>query len=167
MANELALLLRMMEEGFSKKAWHGTNLRGAIRGLSLDEAAWRPSPARHNIWEIVVHAAYWKYAVRRRLEGGKRGSFALKGSNWFIRSKEMGSTLWYENVRLLEREHRLLREVVSALPVSKLHTKAPGGAVTITTLLYGISHHDVYHAGQIQVLKRLQRATRTVAVSVP
>jgi uncharacterized damage-inducible protein DinB len=158
MANELALLLRIIDDGFSKRAWHGTNLRGAIRGLSLAEAAWRPSPARHNIWEIVVHAAYWKYAVRRRLEGGKRGSFALKGSNWFPRSRDMGLTLWYEDVQLLEREHELLREVASALPVSKLHTKTPGGSVTTTTLLYGISHHDVYHAGQIQVLKRLQRA---------
>jgi uncharacterized damage-inducible protein DinB len=126
--------------------------------LTIDEAAWRPSPARHNIWEIVLHAAYWKYAVRRRLEGGKRGSFALKGSNWFTRGKEMGSTLWHEDIRLLEREHRLLHEIVAALPVSTLHTKPPGGSVTIATLLYGISHHDVYHAGQIQVLKRLQRA---------
>ncbi len=156
MANELQLLLRMMDEGYSRKAWHGTNLRGAIRGLTLDEAAWRPSPARHNIWEIVVHAAYWKYAVRRRLEGGKRGSFALKGNNWFPRSEEMGSSLWQEDVRLLEREHRLLGKVVAALPVSKLHAKAPGGSVDVPTLLYGISHHDVYHAGQIQVLKRLQ-----------
>lgn len=157
MANELDLLVRMMDEGFSRKAWHGTNLRGAIRGLTVLEAAWRPAPARHNIWEIVVHAAYWKYAVRRRLEGGKRGSFALKGSNWFPRSTEMGATLWQEDVRLLEREHRLLREVVVTLPVSKLHAMAPGGAVITSTLLYGISHHDVYHAGQIQVLKRLQR----------
>jgi hypothetical protein len=156
-ANELDLLIRIMDEGFSKKAWHGTNLRGAIRGLTVNQAGWRPSMARHNIWEIVVHAAYWKYAVRRRLEGGKRGSFALKGSNWFPRSTEMGSTLWYEDVQLLEREHRLLREVVAALPVSKLHTKAPGGSVIISTLVYGISHHDVYHAGQVQVLKRLQR----------
>jgi len=157
MMNELELLLRMMDEGYSKKAWHGTNLRGAIRGLTVNEAAWRASPARHNIWEIVVHAAYWKYAVRRRLEGGKRGSFALKGSNWFPRSKEMGSTLWHDDVQLLEREHRSLRGVVASLPVSRLHMKAPGGSVAISTLLYGISHHDVYHAGQIQVLKRLQR----------
>ena len=157
MTNELALLLRMMDEGFYRKAWHGTNLRGAIRGLTVSEAAWRPSPERHNIWEIVVHAAYWKYAVRRRIQGGKRGSFVLKGSNWFPRGKDMDSTLWQEDIRLLEHEHRLLREAAAALPGSRLHTKAPGGSVAVSTLLYGISHHDVYHAGQIQVLKRLQR----------
>jgi hypothetical protein len=158
MANELELLLRMMDEGYSRKAWHGANLRGTIRGLKLHEAAWRPSPARHNIWEIVVHAAYWKYAVRRRLEGGKRGSFALKGSNWFPRAEEMGSALWHEDIRLLEREHRVLKEVAAALPVARLHAKAPGGSIAVSTLLYGISHHDVYHAGQIQLLKRLQRS---------
>ena len=157
MTNELALLLRIMDEGFYRKAWHGTNLRGAIRGLTVSEAAWRPSPERHNIWEIVVHAAYWKYAVRRRIQGGKRGSFVLKGSNWFPRGKDMDSTLWQEDIRLLEHEHRLLREAAAALPDSRLHTKAPGGSVAFSTLLYGVSHHDVYHAGQIQVLKRLQR----------
>jgi hypothetical protein len=72
-------LLASLEEAFDRRSWHGTNLRGAIRGLSLDQAAWRPGPARHNIWELVLHAAYWKYAVRRRLTGDKRGTFPLKG----------------------------------------------------------------------------------------
>ena len=58
------ILLRMIDEAFDRKSWHGTNLRGAIRGLTVTEAAWRPEARRHNIWEIVVHVAYWKYAVR-------------------------------------------------------------------------------------------------------
>ena len=71
--------LELIDEAFVKKAWHGPNLRGTIRGLSAAEAAWRPGPGRHSVWELVVHAAYWKYAVRRRLSGEKRGSFALAG----------------------------------------------------------------------------------------
>ena len=82
-SGELALLLRILDEGYEKKAWHGPNLKGSIRGLSAEQAAWRPYPGRHSIAENVVHCAYWKYAVRRRLRGDKRGSFALKGSNWF------------------------------------------------------------------------------------
>ena len=79
---ELALLIRLFDEAYSLKAWHGPNLRGSIRGITAEEAAWQPAGKRHCIAEIVTHAAYWKYAVRRQLTGGDRGSFPLKGSNW-------------------------------------------------------------------------------------
>ncbi|HJS59272.1 MAG TPA: hypothetical protein VKA01_14315 [Vicinamibacteria bacterium] len=55
------ILLGLLDEAFDKKAWHGTNLRGSVRGLDARTAAWRPGPRRHNIWELAVHAAYWKY----------------------------------------------------------------------------------------------------------
>ena len=81
----LALLVRLLDEGFDRRAWHGPNLRGTLRGVPAADAARRPAPDRHSIWEIAVHAAYWKYAVRRRITGAGRGSFPLKGSNWFGR----------------------------------------------------------------------------------
>jgi hypothetical protein len=87
---ELKQALAALDEAFDRKAWHGTNLRGSVRGLDARDAAWRPGRGRHNIWELVVHAAYWKYTVRRRLTGEKRGSFPLPGSNWFTRP-ERGS----------------------------------------------------------------------------
>ena len=80
-SSEIHLLLRMLDEAYSVKTWHGPNLKGSLRGLTAVTAAWRPGPKRHNIWEVAVHAAYWKYVVRRRLLGEKRGSFELKGSN--------------------------------------------------------------------------------------
>jgi hypothetical protein len=80
------LVLALLDEGYGKKTWHGPNLKQAIKGVTAQQAAWRPGPGRHNIWEVTLHAAYWKYAVRRRIEGGKRGSFVLKGSN-FLRGR--------------------------------------------------------------------------------
>ena len=76
------LLLANLEAAYAKHGWHGTTLRNAIRGLTADDVAWRPAKSRHNIWELIAHAAYWKYVARRRLRGAKRGSFPLKGSNW-------------------------------------------------------------------------------------
>ena len=61
------LLLRILDDAYERKAWHGTNLRGSLRGVTADEARWRPAPGRHNIWELAVHCAYWKYTVRRKL----------------------------------------------------------------------------------------------------
>jgi hypothetical protein len=102
----------------------------------------------------VVHAAYWKYAARRRLRGDKRGSFPLKGSNWFPVSESLAETEWRAYVRLLETEHRALRTAVAALSPARLR-ESPGGKVSNDALIRGIACHDVYHAGQIQILKRL------------
>ena len=79
----MALLLDLVDEAFDRAAWHGPTLRGALRGVTAKQAAWRPARGRHNIRELALHAAYWKYAVRRRLTGEARGSFSLAGSNWF------------------------------------------------------------------------------------
>jgi hypothetical protein len=112
-------------------------------------AAWRPAPGRHNIWEIAVHAAYWKYTVRRRLRGDKRGSFALKGSNWFKRPVELSQKAWRDDLALLEVEHRKLRQVLVDYLAGKTR-QAPA------RLLFGVAFHDIYHAGQIRLLRRLQ-----------
>src|SRR5206468_2113691 len=127
-------------------------LRGAIRGLDPAVAARRVAPGRHSIWELVVHAAYWKYAVRRRLVGEKRGSFAMKGSNWFSRPETASASAWEDDVGLLAAEHRRLLDVARALDPRRLHRPAPGRRVTPAVLLRGIAFHDVYHAGQIQLL---------------
>ena len=82
-----AVLVSLLDEAFDVRSWHGTNLRGSIRRLEPRQVVWRAASGRHNVWELVVHAAYWKYAVRRRLSGGARGLFALAGSNWFERAQ--------------------------------------------------------------------------------
>jgi uncharacterized damage-inducible protein DinB len=153
----IAHLIDQIEEGYSRKTWHGTNLRGSIRGLSASRAAKRVSPSRHNIWELVVHCAYWKYAVRRRITGEKRGSFPLRGSNFFRLPVEGTEAEWRGHVALLAEMHRELVEAVSTLRASNLERKLPGGRWTVRSIVFGIAAHDIYHAGQIQLLKRLLR----------
>lgn len=148
-------LVDLLDEAFDHKSWHGTNLRGSIRRVRAELAAWRPAEGRHNIWEIVVHAAYWKYAVRRRLTGEKRGSFALLGSNWWARPQADDLDEWTRDVALLVGEHKRLRAAVEALPAARLSKRAPGSAFTYAALVRGAAAHDLYHAGQIQLLKRL------------
>ena len=157
MSIEVSILLGLLDEAFERKAWHGPNLRGSIRGLGAKEAAWRPAPGRHNVWELAVHAAYWKYAVRRRLTGDKRGSFPLEGSNWFERPGPEGATdaAWRADLGVLVSEHRRLRGVVAGLTTKDLVRKPPRG-LTGLVLVRSVAAHDVYHAGQIQLLKRLR-----------
>ena len=149
--------MQLIDEAYKSKAWHGANLRGSVRGLSAKQAAWRPKSARHNIWEIVVHCAYWKYAVRRKLTGEKRGSFLLKGSNWFKCPKDLNDKAWRETLRLLDETHQSMCKVISQLKPSDVNQKPAGSKFTIGSTVSGIACHDIYHAGQIQLLKRLMK----------
>ena len=151
------LLLELIDQSYNRKSWHGTNLRGSIRGVTSREALWRPSSRRHNIWEIVLHCAYWKYIVRRRLLGEKRGSFPLKGSNWFRRAGKLTDEQWRKDIQLLEECHRALRVSVAKLQADDLRHAPSGSTVNNAMILTGIASHDVYHAGQIQILKRLMK----------
>jgi len=156
MSSPLKQLIAGLNEAFSAKSWHGTNLKGSLRGLKWDEAAWRPAPDRHNIWELVVHAAYWKYVVRRRITGERRGGFPIAGSNWFSRSENLSERVWLEDVHLLESTHETLLKEVEKLDDQDLDRVPPGGKYPVDFLLRGVIAHDLYHAGQIQLLKRIR-----------
>ena len=153
---DIRLLLDMVDQAYDRRAWHGTNLKGSVRGLEPAQAAWRPDPQRHNIWEIVVHAAYWKYAVRRRILGEKRGSFPMKGSNWFHLPREMSEAAWKADRDMLDECHRTMRDAIANIEVRQLHRRQGRTKFTYAQLIYGIASHDLYHAGQIQLLKKLQ-----------
>lgn len=144
------LVLAMLDEAYEKKTWHGPNLKQSIKGVTAKQAARRPAPGRHNIWEVMLHAAYWKYAVRRRIEGGKRGAFVLKGSNFFSRPEagKLTEAAWSADKKLLEREHRALHATVAKV------LRTARGAKFVNQL-YGVAFHDIYHAGQIRLLRRL------------
>jgi len=143
-------ILIMFEEAFEKKAWHGPNLWQSLKGVTAKEAAWRPAPGRHNIWEETLHAAYWKYAVRRRLEGGKRGGFALRGSNFFPRPEpgNLTEAAWKADKGILRGEHEALRKAITGACRKPLRGK-------LGHMLWGVAFHDIYHAGQIRLLRRL------------
>jgi hypothetical protein len=147
--NSTQLVLALIDEAYEKKTWHGPNLRQSIKGITARQAASRPGPGRHNIWELALHAAYWKYAVRRRIEGGKRGSFVLKGSNFFTRPEKgkLNEAAWTADKKLLEQEHRAMRATIANV------LRAPRSAKFMKQL-YGVAFHDVYHAGQIRLLRR-------------
>jgi hypothetical protein len=173
MTPEVDWLLAILDQAYNRPSWHGTNLRGSIRRVSADQAAWRPGRQRHNIWEIAVHAAYWKYAAARRFTGSPRGSFppadwlssrpaqsrdALKGSNWFRRpvdATQANEAAWRADIKLLDQMHELLRAAVVRLSRKDLAQTPPGKKVSNIALLSGVAAHDLYHAGQIQLLKRL------------
>jgi len=154
---EIALLLDLLSEAYDRKSWHGPNLRGSLRGVTAEQAARRPGGDRHNIWELALHAAYWKYVVRRRLTDGKRNSFILQGSNFFPRPVELSESAWKNDLAILDAEHRALLEAVQAIPASYPEGFRKNSRKWKLTLhlVRGAAAHDLYHAGQIRLLRRL------------
>src|SRR5947208_17042902 len=112
--NTPKLVLALLDEAYERKTWHGPNLKQSLKGVSMVEAAWAPGPGRHNIWEVALHPAYWKYTVRLRIESNKRGPFALKGSNFFPRPEKGSATQASCNAdkKTLEREHRAMSAAI-------------------------------------------------------
>jgi hypothetical protein len=156
-ASDLRQLLFLIDTAYDHVSWHGPNLRGSLRGMTPALAAWRPAPGRHNIWELIVHSAYWKYVAWRRLTGAKQGSFPLAGSNFIARpvTKTMGALRG--DLELLDEMHRVLRAAAAAVRATELDRGSAQRGVTKRALLTGVAAHDLYHAGQIQLLKRLAR----------
>lgn len=154
---ETDLLILQLEQAFDHRSWHGTNLLGSIRGIPPEQAAWRPAKGRHNVWEIIVHAAYWKYTVYRRLVGETKGSFPLKGSNWFPRPIEGTAAELKTDAHLLREFHNKLLAAVKQCSPRRLDEPPAGSRFTLRELIVGVAAHDLYHAGQIQLLKRLRQ----------
>jgi len=145
--NARDLLLLQLDEAFDRPAWHGPNLLGSLGRLTARQAARRPAPKRHSIWELALHAAYWKYVVRRRLLGLKRGSFPRTPSNFPALPSPPTDRAWKDDLAFLEGEHRLLRDAVARARLTP----------RLMRLVRGAAMHDVYHAGQIRLIRRWVR----------
>jgi len=150
--------VRKLDRAFDGGSWHGPNLRNSLRGVAVELAAWRPAPERHNIWELVVHAAYWKYRVCRHLAPKGFPTFDLPGSNFFSRPEPMAQTkpAWEDDVQRLERWHCSLRDATIRLTDRQLGARPTAKSEwTYEEIICGAADHDVYHAGQIRLLRRL------------
>jgi len=158
MTHPIPILVATIDQVYGRKGWHGTTLKGALRGVSPKQALWRPAPDRHCIWELVLHTAYWKYIVRRRLTGDRALTFPRAPSNWPAIPERTDPKSWRADVDLLDREHQLLRSVVAQFPADRLSRRAPESQWTYSETIHGIAAHDAYHTGQIQLLKRLMPA---------
>ena len=97
----LSMLRHQLDQAFDGRSWHGTNLMGSLRGLDVELVAWRPQPGRHNIAELAVHAAYWKYRAYRKLSQAPPRSFDLPGSDFFPRPGVPSAEAWSADLGLL------------------------------------------------------------------
>ncbi len=156
----LRLLLDVFDQAYASPAWHGTPLSGTLRGVTAREALWRPppGPGRHNIWELVLHTAYWKCQVRRRLLRDPEIHFPRPGHNWPPLPARPDAAAWKRDRALLAEQHALLRGAIARVAPAQLGRRAWHSRWTVAENIYGVASHDLYHAGQIQLIKRLHES---------
>jgi hypothetical protein len=138
-------LVEILDAGFDEPSWHGPNLANSFRGLDPKTAA-KQVHGRKSVWEQVLHAAYWKQRVLNKLIGTQK--FPRTGSNWPHLPSTITTRAWKQDQQLLHDIHRQLREAVAALDIRNLSPK-------LRKMIYGAAAHDVYHAGQIKLLRRM------------
>jgi hypothetical protein len=152
----IRLIASQIQTNFHGKAWQGPTLWGSLRGVDHAFAAKPPAPGRKCVWDQVLHAAYWKYVVVRRLTGAEPGSFARSPSNWPRRAEGASAKAWAADKALLKTQHEELLAAVESLDVPDLSRAIPGGrGLSYFALLTGITAHDVYHTGQINLIKAM------------
>ena len=139
-------LINLLDLAFDKRSWHGANLMSAVRGVHFRQAK-KSVSGRKTIWEQLLHAAYWKNVVIRKLSG--QGAMERKGSNWLKMPKPGNEKQWKDDLAMLRELHRKLRGIVAETS-AKLSQKD-------IWLIQGAAFHDIYHAGQIKLLRRLMK----------
>lgn len=148
---ETRRILDQLDRAFHGEAWHGPDLMQLLDGLSADDASKYPVPSAHSIWEIVNHIAAWNMIVRRRAAGE---SVDVTPELDWPPVEETTDSDWQRTVEHLKDSRARLRQIVESLPEEKLREKVPAQDYSHYGMLHGLIQHDIYHAGQIAILKK-------------
>jgi uncharacterized damage-inducible protein DinB len=152
--SETARIADQLRRAFRGEAWHGDSLLEILNGVAAAQAAARHIPHAHTIWELVLHVAAWDGAVRRRLAGQ---AVTLTDDLNFPPVRDTSEAAWRKAVEHVRRVHDELIQAVSEFPDTRLAEQVPGmqGAhYTYYYMLHGAVQHELYHAGQIALLKK-------------
>ena len=157
-AGEIALLLHALDTAFDHRAFHGPTLKGVLRGVDADTAAWVPAPERNSIWMLALHCGYWKHRVLVHVAGAmgddrQASKYPRSPANFAEVPSPPTAKEWKADLALLAATHQTLRTLVAAYPPGKLGARR--GQLTIRALIHGAAAHDLYHAGQVALTKRL------------
>jgi uncharacterized damage-inducible protein DinB len=158
--SEVERILDQMDRAFSGDAWHGPPLKTVLEGLTAEDASNHAIADAHSIWELVLHITAWKIIVRHELTGEKVE--VTPEIDW-PPVWETSEVAWKRAVENLDESHERLREAASELREDQLDEKpAPRTGNSRYVMLHGVVQHDLYHAGQMAVLKKAIRISRQV-----
>ena len=140
-----------LNRSFRGEAWHGPCLRDLLHDIPFEKAAARPLSDSHSVWEIVLHITAWMEVARRRMEGEP---LELTPAQDWPAVPDTSEAAWQLALGKLEGEQEMLRGAVAAFDSERLDEPVAGKPYSIYFLLHGVIQHNLYHAGQIALLKK-------------
>ena len=149
--SESARIAQLLRHAFDGSAWHGPALLELLEDVDAVTAAARPLPKVHSIWELVLHIAVWDRVACRRLSGEK---CQPTGTANFPVVMKPTAAAWRKAVADTKRAHETFVRIVAGLPDSRLRERVPGKRYDFYHMLHGLAQHELYHAGQIAILKK-------------
>jgi|SRR5437870_3205413 len=150
---EIERILDQLKRAYEGNAWHGPSVREVLNGITTEQAVARPLPGAHSIWELAHHIAVWENAGRRRLEGDRAQIDISSPEDW-PPAEDTSEAAWEKAKASLDRGHQALSNAVARVPESRLDEPILEGMSSVYVTLHGIIQHDLYHAGQIAILKK-------------
>ncbi len=150
--SEIQRINEQLRQAFEGNAWHGPAVRELLADVTAARAAARPLPSAHSIWEIVLHMATWECVVCRRLQGETIADLPPE-QDWPA-IQDTSEAAWRKAIQDLERANHALREEIARVDEKGLAGTVPGKEHSVYTMLHGIIQHDLYHAGQVALLKK-------------
>jgi uncharacterized damage-inducible protein DinB len=152
---EAELIAEQLRNAFDGDAWHGPALLELLADVDAATAAAHPLPNVHSIWELVLHVAAWDDAVNRRIVLGRLGrALELNDAENFPPVRDKSAAAWKKTIAHAKKTHAALLKTVKALPDRRLRDRVPGKKYDIGFMLEGVVQHELYHAGQIAILKK-------------
>jgi uncharacterized damage-inducible protein DinB len=151
--SEIERILDQLQRAYEGNAWHGPSVREVLDGVTAAQAHARPLANAHSIWELVQHIAVWEDVGRRRLTGD-RAQIAISSPEDWPPPEDRSEEAWAKAKVALDRGHQALVEAITNTPESRLDEPIFEGMSTVYVTLHGVIQHNLYHAGQIGILKK-------------
>lgn len=150
---EIERILDQLKRAYEGDAWHGPSVQEVLKGVTAGQAAARPVPGAHTIWELAHHIAVWEGVGRRRLQGDRAQIDISSPADW-PPADGSSDAAWEQAKASLDRGHQALLEAIARVEEARLDQPILEGMSTVYVTLHGVIQHDLYHAGQIALLKK-------------
>jgi len=152
---EIERISDQFRRAFDGNAWHGPSVMALLEGVTAAQAASRPIPAAHSIWQLVSHIAAWERACLRRLNGDPA---QLTDEEDWPAVSDTSEVAWQKTKDELVATHQQLLDKIGGLDDARLNQPIINDPSTTYSSVYVTLHggvqHDLYHAGQIAILKK-------------
>ena len=148
---EIERIRDQLQRAFDGDAWHGPSVMQLLSDVTAQQAATRVFPGAHTIWELALHIGAWEGACLSRLQGGRA---ELTDDEDWPAVMDTSENAWQQCKSTLVDGNAKLKNAVTSLDEQRLDQPILPGMPSVYRTVQGVVQHDLYHAGQIAILKK-------------